>query len=104
MSYTASKGGVEMLTKVSALELGEHGIRVNCIAPGAIETDRTRAETDGYAERWSPLTPLGRVGTVEDVADTVLALTGPAMRFVSGQTLAVDGGLFARAPWPAGEY
>ena len=103
VSYTASKGGLEMLTKVSALELGEHGIRVNCIAPGSIETERTRAETTGYAERWSPLTPLGRVGTVEDVADAVVALSGPGMRFVSGETVAVDGGLFSRAAWP-GEY
>ena len=98
--YVASKGGIEMLTKASALELGAHGIRVNCIAPGAIETERTRAETDGYAERWSPLTPLGRVGTVEDVADAVVAMTGEGMRFVSGETLAVDGGLFGRAAWP----
>ena len=103
VSYTASKGGLEMLTKVSALELGEHGIRVNCIAPGSIETERTRAETVGYAERWSPLTPLGRVGTVEDVADAVIALSGAGMRFVSGETVAVDGGLFSRAAWP-GEY
>ena len=89
-----------MLTKAAALELGAHGIRVNCIAPGAIETERTRAETDGYAGRWAPLTPLGRVGTVEEVADAVLALCGESMRFVSGETLAVDGGLFGRAMWP----
>ena len=103
VSYAASKGGLEMLTKVSALELGPYGIRVNCIAPGSIETERTRAETDGYAERWSPLTPLGRVGTVEDVADAVVAIAGDGMRFVSGETLAVDGGLFGRAMWP-GKY
>ena len=59
VSYVASKGAVETLTKSAALELGRHGIRVNCVAPGAIETERTRAETDGYAEAWSPLTPLG---------------------------------------------
>ena len=100
VSYTASKGGLEMLTKVSALELGEHGIRVNCVAPGSIETERTRAETDGYAAAWAPLTPLGRVGTVEDVADAVVALASDATRFVSGETLAVDGGLFSRAVWP----
>ena len=98
--YVASKGGVEMLTKASALELGAHGIRVNCIAPGAIETERTRAETDGYAERWAPLTPLGRVGTVDDVARAVVALAGEGMGCVSGETIAVDGGLFGRAIWP----
>ena len=100
VSYAASKGGLEMLTKSSALELGAYGIRVNCIAPGSIETERTRAETDGYAARWAPLTPLGRVGRVDDVADAVVALASDAMRFVSGETLAVDGGLFSRAPWP----
>lgn len=100
-SYVASKGAIETLTKSAALELGVHGIRVNCVAPGAIETERTRAETDGYAARWSPLTPLGRVGTVDDVARAVVALGTDAFGFVTGQTLAVDGGLFARSPWPA---
>jgi len=100
VSYTTSKGGIEMLTKASALELGPLGIRVNCVAPGAIETERTRAETEGYAERWSPLTPQGRVGEVDDVADAVLALCETGMRFVSGQTLGVDGGLFSRSTWP----
>lgn len=100
-SYVASKGGIETFTKSAAFELGKHGIRVNCIAPGATETERTRVETDGYAERWSPLTPLGRIGTVEDIARAVLALSGEGFEFVSGQTLGVDGGLFARAIWPS---
>ena len=73
---------------------------MNCVAPGAIETERTRVETDGYAGRWSPLMPLGRVGTVEDVAWAVVGLSGGAFGFLSGRTLNVDGGLFARAPWP----
>jgi uncharacterized membrane protein len=98
---TASKGGIEQFTKVAALELGPHGIRVNCAAPGAIEIDRTRAEIDDYADRWSPLTPLCRVGTVEDVAAAVVWLAGPEAAFVSGQTLLVDGGVFSRAVWPA---
>lgn len=102
-SYVASKGGIETFTKSAAFELGKHGIRVNCIAPGTIETARTRAETDGYAERWAPLTPLGRIGTVEDIANAVVALCGEEFEFVSGQTLGVDGGLFARAIWPS-EY
>jgi len=100
-SYVASKGGIETFTKSAALELGAYGIRVNCIAPGAIETERTRAETEGYAERWSVLTPLGRVGTPEDVAKTTLALCSDALEFVSGQTVGVDGGLFSRSVWPA---
>jgi len=103
VDYSASKGGVEMLTKSAALELGQYGIRVNCIAPGAIETERTSQETTDYAASWSPLTPLGRVGQVEDIADTVSLLLDPGAEFITGQTLAVDGGLFSRAPWP-GEY
>lgn len=100
VDYTASKGGIEQLTKVAALELGPHNIRVNCVAPGAIETERTRAEVNDYAGRWSPLTPLRRVGTVEDVAQAVLWLASPQSAFVSGQTLMIDGGVFACAPWP----
>ena len=100
VDYTASKGGIEQLTKAAALELGPFGIRVNCVAPGAIETDRTRAEVDDYADRWAPLTPLRRVGTVEDVTAAVLWLAGPQSKFVSGQTLLVDGGVFSQAVWP----
>jgi len=100
VSYTASKGGVEMLTKASALELGEHGIRVNCVAPGSILTERTQQETDGYVEQWAPLTPMGRIGTVDDVARAVVYLASDAADFVSGQTLNVDGGLFSQAIWP----
>ena len=100
VDYTASKGGIEQFTKVAALELGPYGIRVNCVAPGAIETDRTRAETDDYAGQWSPITPLRRVGTVADVAAAVVWLAGPESAFVSGQTLLVDGGVFSQAVWP----
>ena len=52
VAYTASKGGIEMLTKVAAVELGPHGIRVNCVAPGAVEIERTRLEDPNYAGTW----------------------------------------------------
>lgn len=100
VDYTASKGGIEQLTKVSASELGPHGIRVNCVAPGAIATERTASEAGDYAGTWSKLTPLRRIGTPQDIADVVLFFCSPAASFVSGQTLWVDGGLFAQAPWP----
>lgn len=100
VDYTASKGGIEQLTKSSAVELGPFGIRVNCVAPGAIETARTLEEAPDYASSWAPITPLGRVGTPQDVADVVIFFASDASRFVTGQTLWVDGGLFTRAPWP----
>src|ERR1051325_4683255 len=58
VDYTASKGGIEMLTKVSAVELGRYGIRVNCVAPGAIEIERTKHEAGDYAATWAKVTPL----------------------------------------------
>lgn len=100
VDYTASKGGIEQFTKSSAVELGRFGITVNCVAPGAIATDRTALEAPDYAAAWSPITPLGRVGTPDDVADVVLFFAGPTARFVTGQTLWVDGGVFTRAAWP----
>jgi len=63
VDYTASKGGIEMLTKVAAVELGRYRIRVNCVAPGAIEIERTKAELGDYAGTWSKLTLLRRIGT-----------------------------------------
>ncbi|MCM2401743.1 SDR family oxidoreductase [Rhizobium sp. S153] len=100
VDYTASKGGVEQFTKVAAVELGPHGIRVNCVAPGAIETERTRAEAPDYAETWGSVTPLRRVGTPADIAGPVLFLAGPEAGFVTGQTIWVDGGVFTQAFWP----
>ncbi len=100
VDYTASKGGIEMFTKVAAVELGSFGIRVNCVAPGAIEIERTQSEAGDYAGTWSKLTPLRRIGTPQDVGRVVAALAGPAGDFVTGQTVWVDGGLFTRPVWP----
>lgn len=102
VDYTASKGGIEQFTKVAAVELGPLGIRVNCVAPGAITTERTDAEADNYSERWSKVTPLGRVGSPADVAASVLFFASPASSFVTGQTLWVDGGVFTQANWAYG--
>jgi 3-oxoacyl-[acyl-carrier protein] reductase len=100
VAYTASKGGIEMFTKEAAVELGQYGIRVNCIAPGSIESERTRQEDPDYAGTWSKLTPLGRVGTAADIAPVVVFLASPGASFISGQTIWIDGALFTRAPWP----
>ncbi len=100
VDYCASKGGLEQLTRVSACELGRFGIRVNCVAPGAIEIERTKEESDDYAGTWSPLTPLGRIGYPEDVARMVVHLAGDEAAFVTGQTVYVDGGLWTKTHWP----
>jgi len=89
-----------MFTKSSALELGPRGIRVNCIAPGAIATERTAAETDNYSDNWAELTPLRRIGTPEDVANALMLLIDDNAAFITAQTINVDGGLFSRAIWP----
>ena len=103
VDYCASKGGIENFTRVAAVELGEFGIAVNCVAPGAIEIERTRLEDPQYAGKWGTLTPLGRVGYPQDVADAVVFLAGEQAGFISGQTLYVDGGLFSQVPWAYGE-
>jgi NAD(P)-dependent dehydrogenase (short-subunit alcohol dehydrogenase family) len=100
VSYTASKGGIEMFTKVAALELGRYNIAVNCVAPGAIEIERTQQETGDYAATWSALTPLQRVGQPLDVARAVAFFAGEDSGFVTAQTLWVDGGLFSHPMWP----
>ena len=100
VDYSASKGGIEQFTKVAASELGPHGIRVNCIAPGAIATERTAAEAGDYAATWAPITPLRRVGVPQDLVGPLLFLISEAASFITGQTLYVDGGVFAQAPWP----
>jgi NAD(P)-dependent dehydrogenase (short-subunit alcohol dehydrogenase family) len=99
-SYTASKGGIEMFTKVAAVELGCYQITVNCVAPGAIEIERTKQQVGDYAATWGALTPLGRIGTTQDVADAVAFLATDQASFITGLTIRVDGGLFSKPQWP----
>lgn len=99
IAYTASRGGIEMLTKVSAVELGPLRIRVNCIAPGAVEVERTKLELPDYAGTWGRAAPLRRVGYPADIASAVAFLVSDDASFITGQTIMVDGGLFTQAPW-----
>jgi 3-oxoacyl-[acyl-carrier protein] reductase len=92
-NYAASKAGLIGLTKALAKELGGRGIRVNAIAPGYISTELTDALPEAAREAILAGTPLGRLGDPEDVARAVRFLVSDAAAFVTGDVLAVDGGL-----------
>jgi 3-oxoacyl-[acyl-carrier protein] reductase len=92
-NYAASKAGLIGLTKSLAKELGGRGIRVNAIAPGYISTELTDALPEPAREAILKSTPLGRLGTTDDVARAVRFLVSDAAAFVTGHVLAVDGGL-----------
>ena len=100
VSYSASKGGIEMLTKVAAIELGRYRVRVNCVAPGAILIDRTKKEDPRYASIWAKEAPMGRVGMPADVGHAVIFLASDEASFISGQTIWVDGAAFTKPSWP----
>ncbi|MCF3936695.1 SDR family oxidoreductase [Acuticoccus sp. M5D2P5] len=94
VAYGASKGGVITMTKVMAVELAEHGIRVNAVAPGPIETPlAARVHTPAIRERWHRVVPQRRYGAPEDVANAIaFLLDGDQSGYITGQTLDVDGG------------
>jgi len=92
-NYVASKAGVIGLTKVWARELGKKGVRVNCIAPGFIETDMTAAMPAEILTGMKGRTPLGRLGQAADVARAYVFLASDDASFIHGQVLGVDGGL-----------
>ena len=90
--YSASKAAVIALTQALAAELGPSGIRVNCIAPGVIDTAMNADLSAEDMEELRLSTPLGRIGTGEDIAGTVAFLLGEDASFVTGQVITVDGG------------
>lgn len=92
-AYCTAKAGLGMLTKVLALELGEHAITVNAVAPGEIATEMTGMDlSDAYGED-RPGNPLGRPGHVNEVASLIGFLASPRSAYVTGASLTVDGGL-----------
>ncbi len=91
--YTAAKAGVEQYTRNAALELGGEGIRVNAVAPGLIDRPGLAQAWPDGVQRWQNRVPLARLGTPEDIADACLFLASPLARWITGITLAVDGGI-----------
>ena len=93
-NYAASKAGLIGFAKALAREVASRGITVNVVAPGMIETDMTRAITDKAAIDWAAQIPLGRLGTVDDVAAAVGFLASDEASYITGHVLAVNGGMY----------
>ena len=93
-NYAAAKAGMVGFSKSLAREVGSRGITVNCVAPGFIETDMTRALAAEQVKKLVENVPLGRLGRVEDVAQAVLFLCTPAAGYITGATLHVNGGMY----------
>jgi NAD(P)-dependent dehydrogenase (short-subunit alcohol dehydrogenase family) len=96
-AYCAGKGGLGLLTKVMALELGEHGISVNAVAPGEIATPMTDAEDEDPAAEGRPALPAGRPGNAHEIAEAIAFLARPDARYATGTSIVVDGGLMLMA-------
>ena len=92
-NYAASKAGMIGMTKSVAKELGSRGVRCNALAPGFIRTDMTAELSEDQIEGLQSLIPLGRLGETDDISGVVRFLVSPAARYITGQVLAVDGGM-----------
>ena len=93
-NYAASKAGLIGFSKAMAREVASRNITVNVVAPGLIETDMTKAVTDKAQGEWAAQIPLGRVGTVADVAAAVCFLASDEAAYITGHVLAVNGGMY----------
>ena len=93
VNYAASKAGLIGLTKSTARELASRGITANCIAPGYVATDMTKELGDEVQQSLNEKIPLGRMGQVEDIAYAVAFLASDEAEYITGQTLAIDGGM-----------
>jgi len=93
-NYAASKAGLIGFSKSLAQEVASRGITVNVVAPGLIETDMTRALPEEARKAWAEKVPLGRMGTPEDVANVVCFLASDEASYITGQVVAVNGGMY----------
>ena len=93
-NYSAAKAGIMGFTKSLAREVGSRNITVNCVAPGFIDTDMTKALPDAQRQALLAHIPLGRLGNVEDIANAVTFLASPTADYISGTTLHVNGGMY----------
>ena len=93
-NYAAAKAGIAGFSKSLAREVGSRGITVNCVAPGFIDTDMTRALADGQRTALLGQIPLNRLGRVEEVAHAVAFLASPEAGYITGETLHVNGGMY----------
>ncbi|HTP35443.1 MAG TPA: SDR family oxidoreductase, partial [Candidatus Acidoferrales bacterium] len=93
-NYAASKAGLIGLTKALAQEMGSRGVTVNAIAPGYIETDMTKVLPDDVKAKILTQVPIGRIGQPEDIAYAVKFLAGEEAGYITGQVLAVNGGMY----------
>jgi NAD(P)-dependent dehydrogenase (short-subunit alcohol dehydrogenase family) len=101
-AYAATKAGVSGLVRSLAIEWGPKGVTVNAVGPGIIKTPLTKAYMDQFPDKVKASianTPLGRLGEPEDVADVVTFLASDKARFITGQTIYVDGGISAGSSW-----
>jgi 3-oxoacyl-[acyl-carrier protein] reductase len=93
-NYAASKAGLIGFSKAVALEVASRGITVNVVAPGLIATDMTQAITEGARQEWESRIPLKRLGTPEDIAAAVCFLASNEAAYITGQVVAVNGGMY----------
>jgi len=93
-NYAAAKAGIIGFSKSLASEVGSRNITVNCVAPGFIDTDMTRALSEEQRKGLLDHIPLGRLGAVEDIAASVVFLASPQAGYITGTTLHVNGGMY----------
>jgi len=93
-NYAASKAGLIGFTKAVALEVASRGVTANVVAPGLVETDMTRELTEGARKEWESKIPLRRLGTPDDIAAAVCFLASDEAAYITGQVLAVNGGMY----------